>query len=241
MTWLQYLAYLVVGVTLRAVAARFTPNPDQWLLAGFFVAWLGFIAWDRGRWRTRLDQAGRASPADLAAFEASIPLEERAALQLEGALGASDVFRELETPEIFSYPPGSATLLGFLFWLCCLFSAGMFLPLIAGPIDDPANDWVLFTLGLLFLFAGLGYRSMARTIGRTIRIDSTGVTEVTRSGAQTHVAWRSLAAAAPVRFSGGFRFRDISGTSITVEATLRGYTRFLLKAAAYLRASAGAS
>ena len=228
-------------MALRAVAARFTPNPDQWLLASFLGCGVAYLAWDRGRWRTRLDQAGRATPSELAALQQGIPVEERAALQASGMPVASDPLADLESPETFVYPPGSRSLSGVLFWACCAFSAGMFLPLVRGTLNDPGNDWVLFLLGCLFLLAALGYRRQTRFLGRQVTVDGAGLTDRSPSGAAIHISWASLQGARRLPFSRGFVFRDVSGVTIEVGPHLRGYGRFLWRVVAFLRGRHGAS
>jgi hypothetical protein len=241
MTWLRYLSFLAVAVFLRALLARFSTRPDQWLLLGSLGFGIAYILYDRGRWQSLLDRAGRATGPELDRLQAQASIEERAALQVQGALLPSDALGELEGTETFAYPPGSPLLLALLGGVCVLFGVGMLAPLVRGQLDDPANDWTLFIVGLLFLLAARGYSIMATFVGKTVRVDEQGLHETTRAGQTTTLRWSALLRPRRHLLSGSIAFTDPSGSTIVVSPRLRGYARFLFRVVAQLRLHQSAS
>ena len=237
MTWRRYLAFFMVIVGLRALGEHFGQRWDAYLLAFVVVTLLAGGFYNRSRWHGTLKRLGYGSDTERAKILQDLADKDLAVSWYAAHETGIEPLPVAPQEGTFSYPPGSRSLLTFQFWACVLFAGGFLRPIITEGSTDPANDWVLFVLGLVFLGGAAMAIARSRRVGRSVTIDAHGVRETLRDHVTGEITWEKLGLIRRRR-AGGLEFRSLDGRRLIIYPQLRGYGNFVMLLRAFLQAGA---
>lgn len=220
MTWKQYLGILagMLVVSLLWSLGGIKPEVVTAVLVGVLL--VGELIRRLIRKR-RFERIRRLPEAESAMEVMELPPEEAALIRL--ALNApmpEEQANALPDSVSFPYRKDSPSLNLFIFWSSALLAVAMLVPIALGRFKDSADMWVWIILALVLGFSAYWYHDAARSIGRTLTIDRTGITLKGADGSQ-HLSWLEISWVRALSLPGGIyhgiELHSRSGKTILID------------------------
>jgi hypothetical protein len=237
MTWKSFWHLVLLIAAIQLVGVLFDDSARWLAIAGLLAVAVIASIWRRRRFLAQIRRLSHLDASERDGELAGMDSDDRSAFRFAlGLVRAEDANADVSTGETFGYPQTPLIIWQGTFWISVAMSSGAAGALAFDWIKDPAEIPYAIGIAIGFFINALATRVYWEREGSKIRVNQSGLVQLSQNGARTGILWSEVSTIRMRRF---LRVMEIRGPGqgqvIRVGFALDEFGRFLELLEAYLQ------